>query len=150
MNPETFTYTISSNDRDNDPAGHVNEYFINFGGFGHHTGKYTCEVVSLVTNGYFLENLKYVNFIVDGLHSGGYYSNRPSYECILCAVDVVHAQTLIKQTTFIIDNCRIKKRVRFSFYSPSYVQLVTPAEININNDDVKWSLVLKLTPILNN
>lgn len=150
MNPETFTYTISSNDRINGPTALVSEYYIDFGGIPtSHTGRFKCDVAHIIINGYLNADMGYVLLTCEGLHSGGYYSNQPSNICTLGAISTTRLQTPYEYTSFIIDNCRVKKRIRFVLLSPNYLPLTNLTHINRDTNMTDWKLILRLTPIEN-
>ena len=156
MNVDSFIYTINSNDRTNEPLGLVNEYFIQFGGFGNHYSKYYCEVVQLTLSGSIAESLGYVIMLSENLHCDGYHSARPANQATLCCVGTnVDILSTSSGSSFIVDNCQTKREVRLFITGSDYTPLVSGqlgdepgvGEINQGGTETDWVLTLRMTPI---
>ena len=157
----SFIYTISSQDRINDKNTLPMWYDIDFGGFGisHSSStKYFCEVIQLTLSGSVAQDLGFIILCAKDLHTGGYFSQRPSNECILCTVgtneDILSTSL---GSSFIVDDCQTKKRVRLEFYDSNFALLAVgdvddaagAGEIHVLGIETEWILTLRMTPMEN-
>ena len=159
MMNSSFIYTISSQDRVNDKTELPLWYDIDFGGFGvaHSTStKYFTEVVQLTLSGSVAEDLGFIILSAKDLHTGGYFSQRPSNECILATVGTNEDILSTSQgSSFIVDDCQTKKRVRLVFYDSNFAPLIVGAagdsagagEIHVLGLETDFILTLRMTPM---
>ena len=77
-------------------------------------------------------------------------NNREMFMTVLSVVQL--ADTHVQSdgsigTTFNVINCRVKRRVKFSFVKPDFSNIVNGTDINAGGD-TRWLLTLKMTLIV--
>jgi hypothetical protein len=152
----SFTYVISSDEKLN--TGTQITYDIDFGGFGGLYKNYQCEVLSFNINGFISATpsaIGYFMFLCENLNNDGIFmnkklSNRDSFISITPLSAVVGAYCRSDGSSgvsFRVNNCQMKRPVRFKFLKPDFTSPVDGTDINVGGE-TKWILVLKLTPII--
>ena len=152
----SFTYVISSDERTNTAANQIS-YDIDFGGFSGQNQNYNCEVLSFSING--MTNatpagIGYLMFMAENLNDDGFFmvkkmSNRH------CLISIVPLSAVIDAAcqadgsvgiSFKVNQCQMRRPVKFKFLKPDFTDPTTGTDINVTNE-TKWVLVLRLTAI---
>ena len=152
----SFTYVISSDERKNTDANQI-YYDIDFGGFSEKNQDYHCEVLSLTINARVTTTpaaIGYLMFIAENLNDDGFFmvkkiSNR---DCLISIMplatvfDAMHRHTGESGISFKVNNCQMKRPIRFKWLRPEFTEVISGTDINVGGE-TKWVLVLKMTPI---
>ena len=152
----SFTYVISSDERTNTGANQI-FYDIEFGGFSGKNQNYNCEVLSFSINGRTTAtpaDIGYFLFMCENLNDDGFFmvrkvSNRDCLISIVPLSAVIDASCQADGSTgisFKVNNCHMRRPVKFKFLKPDFTAPTTGTEIN-QGGETKWVLVLKMTPI---
>lgn len=153
---KSFTYVISSDERTNTEANQI-FYDIDFGGFSGKNQDYNCEVLSFSINGRTTAtpaDTGFFMFMCENLNDDGFFmvkkiSNRDCLISIVPLSAVIDASCQADGSTgicFKVNNCQMRRPVRFKFLKPDFTAPVSGNEINVGGE-TKWILVLKLIPI---
>jgi hypothetical protein len=154
---ESFIYMLYSNERKNAlaPAGQLQLYEFDFGGFSEYYEDYKCEVISFAA----VSALSQVNgsllFVSDGLVDDGYciqsIFNRKEAVLSIIPRNALNDNYInsdgANAFSFRVNNCRVPKPVTFYFLNSDLTGVTSGSEININNSETRWFLTLKMTPI---
>ena len=152
----SFTYVISSDERTNTTANQIT-YDIDFGGFSGKNQDYNCEVLSFSINGRTTATpaeTGYFMFMCENLHDDGLFmvkkvSNRD------CLISIVPLSAVIDAScqadgsvgiSFKVNNCQMRRPVRFKFLKPDFTAPTSATDINVGAE-TRWILVLRLTAI---
>lgn len=150
MQKYSFNYTISSDDRINTDANQI-YYDIDFGGLQSPYDNFQIEVVNCVLNGSVEELNGYLILTCQGLHDDGIFCRKVlnANECIMCTIPT-NIDTLMSSggISFRANNCRMVKRIKFRFLSPSFDPVIDGTDINLSGAETKWLLTLRMTPII--
>lgn len=157
LHDESFTYSISSNERTNDPLDPIyltNFYDINFGGFNEPYEEYKVDVLSFACSGGIPVGTAYYIFVAENLDSDGYFCRKmlAKREVLITklplnAISDAFIQSDSGSVSFKIKNARNVRKVRFSFLKADFT---VPDVDAINHDgETRWILSLKMTPIVN-
>ena len=152
----SFTYVISSDERTNTEANPA-YYDIDFGGFSGKNQDYYCEVLSFSMNGKITaapSPIGYFMFMAENLNDDGFFmvkkiSNRNCLISIVpltTTIDAHHQITGSNGISFKVNNCQMRRPVRFKFLKSDFTEAVSGTDYNVATE-TKWILVLKLTPI---
>ena len=152
----SFTYVISSDERTNTTANQIT-YDIDFGGFSGKNQDYNCEVLSFSINGRIAatpENTGYFLFMCENLNDDGFFmvrkvSNRDCLISIVPLSAVIDASSQADGSvgiSFKVNNCQMRRPVRFKFLKPDFTAPTSATEINVGAE-TRWILVLRLTAI---
>jgi hypothetical protein len=150
MDTESFNFVISSDDRVNTTANQI-YYDLDMGMVNSSHSNFIVEVIQIVLNGNILGTNGYLLFTAEGLADNGLFcrnklsSSQAVLGVISANIDGLMCNT---PTTFLANNIRMKKRVRFSLLKPDFSPVVSGVDINIG-DETRWVLTLKMTPKLN-
>ena len=153
---KSFTYVISSDERTNTEANQI-FYDIDFGGFSGKNQNYICEVLSFSISGRTTATpaeIGFFMFMCENLNDDGFFmvkkiSNRDCLISIVPLSAVIDAACQADGSTgisFKVNNCQMRRPVRFKFLKPDFTAPVSGNEINVGGE-TKWILVLKLIPI---
>ena len=93
-------------------------------------------------------------FMAENLNDDGFFmvkkiSNRDCLISImpLAAVfDAMHRHTGESGISFKVNNCQMKRPIRFKWLRPEFTEVISGTDINVGAE-TKWVLVLKMTPI---
>ena len=152
----SFTYVISSEERINTTANQIT-YDIDFGGFSGKNQNYNCEVLSFSINGKTIAtpaDIGYFLFMCENLNDDGIFmvrkiSNRDCLISIVPLSAVIDAACQADGSTgisFKVNQCQMRRPVRFKFLKPDFTVPTSGNEINVGAE-TKWVLVLKMTAI---
>ena len=152
----SFTYVISGDERTNTEANPA-YYDIDFGGFSGKNQDYYCEVLSFSMNGKITAApapIGYFMFMAENLNNNGFFmvkkiSNRDCLISIVPLTAIIDAHQQITGTngiSFKVNNCQMRRPVRFKFLKSDFTEAVSLTDYNVGAE-TKWILVLKLTPI---
>ncbi len=149
---DAFTYVLCSDDKIN---ASNDFYDIDFGGFELPYDNYKCEVLSSGINGRVNAGLVYLYLVVENLANNGNFlrSKLKNREMVVAVIPCSAIGDSYTQsdgsvgTTFNVINCRVKRRVKFSFVRPDFGTLVDGADVNVAGI-TRWFLSLKMTPIV--
>ena len=152
----SFTYVISSDERTNTTANQIT-YDIDFGGFSGKNQDYNCEVLSFSINGRTTASpadIGFFMFMCENLNDDGIFmvrktSNRDCLISIVPLSAVIDASCQADGSTgisFKVNQCQMRRPVRFKFLKPDFTAPTTGTEINYGGE-TRWVLVLKMTPI---
>ena len=149
---DAFTYMICSDDKVN---ASNDFYDIDFGGFELPYDNYKCEVLNCGHNGRVNSGLVYLYLVVENLANNGNFlrSKLKNREMVVAVLPVVQiADSYVQSdgsvgTTFNVINCRVKRRVKFSFVRSDFGTLVDGTDVNAGGT-TRWFLSLKMTPIV--
>jgi hypothetical protein len=149
---DAFTYMICSDDKIN---ASNDFYDIDFGGFELPYDNYKCEVLNCAHTGRVSTVPFFLYLIAENLANNGYFfrsrlQNRAAVVAVLPVVQI--ADTYVQSdgsigTTFNVINCRIKRRLKFSFVKPDFSNVVNGTDINVGGDK-RCFITLKMTPIV--
>ena len=156
LHDESFTYTISSNERTNDPLAPenlTNFYNINFGGFNEPYEEYKVDVLSFACSGGIPIGTAYYIFVAENLDSDGYFCRKKltNREVLLTklplnAISDAFIQSDSGSVSFKIKNARHVRNVKFSFLTSDFT---VPGVEAINHEgETRWILSLRMTPII--
>ena len=155
LHDESFTYMISSDERNNpkDPFYLTNFYDLKFGGFSEPYEEYKVDVLSFACAGGIPVATSYFIFVVENLESDGYFCAKKlkNREIVLSKVPLNAVSDAFIQSdggaiSFKIKNSRNVKNVRFSFLTSSFT--IPEVDAINNTTETKWILTLKMTPIV--
>ena len=98
--------------------------------------------------------LGFLMFMSENLNDDGFFmvkkiSNRDCLISIVPLTAVIDAASQANGSTgisFKVNNCQMRRPVRFKFIKPDFTASVSGTDINVTAE-TKWILVLKLTPI---
>ena len=152
----SFTYVISSDERTNTAANQIS-YDIDFGGFSGKNQDYHCEVLSFSINGRVHTQPALVGYLMlmcENLNADGFFMVKKisSQDCLisimpLAAVfDAMHRHTGESGISFKVNNCQMRRPIKFKWLKPDFTEVVSGTDINVGGE-TKWTLVLKMTPI---
>jgi hypothetical protein len=152
----SFTYVISSDERTNTTANQIT-YDIDFGGFSGKNQDYNCEVLSFSINGRTTAtpaDIGYLMFMCENLNDDGFFmvrkvSNRDCLISIVPLSAVIDASCQADGSTgffFKVNNCHMRRPVRFKFLKPDFTAPTSATDINVGAE-TRWILVLRLTAI---
>jgi hypothetical protein len=152
----SFTYVISSDERTNAGANQI-FYDIDFGGFSGKNQDYNCEVLSFSINGRTTAlpaEIGYFLFMCENLNDDGIFmvrkiSNRDCLISIVPLSAVIDAACQADGSTgisFKVNQCQMRRPVRFKFLKPDFTTPTSGTEINVGAE-TKWVLVLRMIPI---
>ena len=149
---DAFTYMICSDDKKND----TNDFYdIDFGGFELPYDNYKCEVLHCGINGRVNAALVYIYLVADNLTNNGNFirSKLKNREVVVGVIPCSAIGDAYLQadgsigTIFNVINCRVKRRVKFSFVRSDFGTIVNGQDYNVGGD-TRWFLTLKMTPIV--
>ena len=152
----SFTYVISSDERKNTDANQI-YYDIDFGGFSGKNQDYYCEVLSFTINARVNAQpalIGYLMFMAENLNDDGFFmvkkiSNR---DCLISIMplatmfDAMHRHSGESGISFKVNNCQMKRPIRFKWLRPEFTEVISGTDINVGGE-TKWVLDLKMTPI---
>ena len=132
-------------------------YDIDFGGFSGKNQDYNCEVLSFSINGRTTTmpaKIGFFLFMAENLNDDGFFmvrkiSNRDCLISIVPLSAVIDAACQADGSTgisFKINQCQMRRPVRFKFLKPDFSVPTSGNEINVVAE-TKWVLVLKMTAI---
>jgi hypothetical protein len=149
MEKDSFNYTISSDDRTNITADQI-YYDVNFGGLNSQYDDYKIEVVNCILSGDVDHDIGYLILTCEGLHENGVFCRTllNANECVICTIPI-NVDTLMSNggVSFIANNLRMPKHVRFKLLNPDFSPVTNGSDINTLSE-TKWLLTLRLTPII--
>lgn len=156
---ESFTYVISSNDRTNSIGTNTNTYDIDFGGFSSNHETYLFEVLNILLSGQTLDGNNMLILVANDLADNGYFcsaSLNTSSNALISRPTIVGFIPLVSTVdmfnsgsggiSFVVKNCRIKRKIRFKLIKSNFVDAVDTVDINVGGES-KWFLTMRVTAV---
>ncbi len=157
----SFTYIISSNDRINDTAELTNTYDIDFGGFHENYESYHIEVLNVMLTENTAQAASITLLLVaNDLADNGYFCTaslnssrnpaltKPTIIAIIpltANVDMYNSGS--GGISFIVKNCRFKRKIRFKLINRDYTDCISGTHINMLDNETRWYLTMRVTGI---
>ena len=158
LHDESFTYMLHSLDRKNKTPfvnGEPIYYDFDFGGFTEHYDDYICEVISFAFSENILGFTRTSVLVCENLAVNGYFLKNifSKKNCIITIIghnvlaDGRIQTKLSGGISFRVNNCRVKKEVKFFWLNTDLSLAPSGTNLNLNNGETKWFLTFKMTPI---
>ena len=156
----SFTYVISSNDRTNDTAVLTNTYDIDFGGFHESYQTYHIEVLNVILTESTANGKAVFLLVANDLADNGYFCTaslntsknsaltKPTIIAIIplnVSMDMYNGGS--GGISFIVKNCRFKRKIRFKLINRDYSDCVSETDINVGGLETRWYITMRCTGI---